>query len=592
MKNYFYKVRLLLTNKQIKQLIILLLLILIGVLFEMIGIGLIIPIIVAILDPKFLDKYPEIGSVIEKIIEPTYENIIIYGMLTLLLFYLVKTAYLVYLSYRQGVVIYNIKEEISRRLFVGYMYMPYPFYIAYNSAQLIRNLTTEVGFFTVVLRAGSTLIVDGMVLIGVAAILLYIEPLGTLIVSIIIGGSAIVFQYITKGSLLKYGELRQYHEGKRLQRIQQGISSVKDVRILSREKEFIDSFNNSNVTGIRAERFQFILASIPRLWLEFVVIIGLAVLLFVLLLNESGADSITLILGVYAIAIFRLLPSVNRLLAAVQQLRYCRPSVNVIAKEISLIKHKEAVLNKKQDVVSKTQRINLEKRISICDLTFFHNGAKKPVLDNINISITRGHCIGIVGGSGAGKSTLIDVILGLLTPTDGYIRIDGVDIHNNLNEWQQKIGYVSQHIYLTDDSLCRNIAFGLPESEIDNNAVNQAIDAAQLREVIDGLPKGMETLVGEHGVRLSGGQRQRVGVARALYHNPEVLIFDEATSALDHDTESEIMQTIKSLHGDKTIIIISHRENTLLDCNYIYRMECGKIIDKGSYKEVIEQIKK
>ena len=588
MKDYFYKVRSLLTDIQIKQLAILLLLILIGVLFEMIGIGLIIPIIVSILDPEFLDKYPEIGSVVGEIIEPTYENIIIYGMLSLLLFYLVKTAYLVYLSYRQGVVIYSIKEEVSRRLFVGYMNKPYAFYLAYNSAQLIRNLTTEVGYFSIVLRAGSTLIVDGMVLIGVAIMLLYIEPVGTLIISIIIGVSAIVFQYATKDQLLKYGESRQYHEGRRLQHIQQGISSVKDVRILAREKEFIDQFNSDNVKGIEAERFQFILASIPRLWLEFVVIVGLAALLFVLLLNESSPGSISLILGVYAIAIFRLLPSVNRLLAAVQQLRYCWPSVNVVAKELSLIKHEEIILNKKQNVTNKLQKINLEKRISLCDLIFIHDGAESPTLDNININIAHGHCVGIVGGSGAGKSTLIDVMLGLLTPTDGHIRIDGVDIQDNLKEWQQKIGYVSQHIYLTDDSLRRNIAFGLTDTKIDNIAIDKAVDAAQLRQLIDELPEGMETLVGEHGVRLSGGQRQRIGIARALYHNPEVLILDEATSALDHSTESEIMQTIKALHGNKTIVIISHRESTLLDCDYIYRIEHGKIVNEGDYKEVIE----
>jgi len=588
MQDYFYKIISLLTDIQKKQLIILLLLILIGVLLEMVGIGLIIPILVSIIDPQFLDKYPEIRGVIGKIIEPTYENIIIYGMLSLLLFYLVKTAYLVYLSYRQGVVIYSIKEEVSRRLFVGYMNKPYPFYLAYNSAQLIRNLTTEVSYFTVILRAGSTLIVDGMILIGVATILLYIEPIGTLIISIIIGISAIAFQYATKNQLLKHGKSRQYHDGRRLQHIQQGISSVKDVRILAREKEFIDRFNNDNTKGIGAERFQFILASIPRLWLEFVVVVGLAALLLVLLSNQSSSNSISLILGVYAIAIFRLLPSVNRLLAAVQQLRYCWPSVNVLTKELSLIKHEEIILNKKQDVARKIQRITLEERISICDLTFIHNGAENPTLDNVSMNIAQGHCIGIIGGSGAGKSTLIDALLGLLIPTDGFIRIDGIDMYDNLKGWQQKIGYVSQHIYLTDDSLRRNIAFGLSDSKIDNEAINKAVDAAQLREVIDELPEGIETLVGERGVRLSGGQRQRIGIARALYHDPEVIILDEATSALDHSTESEIMKTIKLLHGNKTIVIVSHRESTLLDCDYIYRLEHGKVVNEGNYKKVIE----
>lgn len=579
MKDFYHIFKVLLTHSQKKNLAFLLVLILIGTLFELAGIGLIIPVILVIMDSDFITKYPQVEVLVSHIFEPTYNNVVFFSILSLLMFYFLKTLFLSYMAYKQGMILYNIKQEVGRRLFTGYMFKPYSFYLIHNSAELIRNLTTEVANLGVVLRAGLVVFVDGVIIASVGILLIFIEPLGTISIFLVLSFATLFFQWLTKDKLIKYGKSRQYHGGKLIQHIQQGISSVKDVKILGREKEFIDWYNNHNSKGVKAERFQYILASMPRLFLEMVVVIGLVLLVVILLLGEKSATAISLVLGVYAIAIFRILPSVNRVIAAIQQLRFCFPSVSVVVNELSSISNDDEIAQKKQDSLIQ----NLNKEIIINNLSFKHSSSNDFILKDINLVIKSGTFVGLVGGSGAGKSTIVDIILGLLEPFSGNILVDGNDIHQNLNDWQRGIGYVSQHIYLTDDSIRRNIAFGVHESDIDNTAINKAIDAAQLREVINNLPDNVETVIGEHGVRFSGGQRQRIGIARALYHNPNVLIFDEATSALDQDTESEVMKTIESLHGHKTIILVSHNHKTLSNCDKIYQIENGKIIN---YKKI------
>ena len=234
--------------------------------------------------------------------------------------------------------------------------------------------------------------------------------------------------------------------------------------------------------------------------------------------------------------------------------------------------------------------IVLNNNLNVNNLFFKHQDATAHILEEINFTVKKGSSLGIVGGSGAGKSTLIDIIMGLLDPTTGEVFVDDKNIHDNLHGWQKNIGYVAQTIHLTDDSIRKNIAFGVPESDIDDLKVQSVIEAAQLKNVIEELPKKYETFIGEQGIRLSGGQRQRIGIARALYHDPSVLIFDEATSALDHLTESEVMETINRLHGTKTILMVSHRINTLSKCDYVIRIEKGKIIDKGSFEEIVNKL--
>lgn len=589
MKRLFHLIDVLLTSQQKKKLILLLAMVLAGAVLELLGLGLIIPLMVAIIDPAFTENYPAILPLVGYFTEPTYENIVLLAICILVIFYFLKTGYLVLLAYRQGVVLYGIKEEIGRRLFTGYMHSPYVFYLTRNTAQLIRNITAEIDNLGTVSRAVTTLIVEGIVSLAVLFLLVYIEPAGTLMIALVLLLASYIFQHFTKGPLNKFGKSRQFHNGLRLQYLQQGFSGVKDVKVLGRESVFIDLFNAQNKAGTAAERFQYTLASMPRLYLELVVLLGLVALVLVRMIGGLNNEPIALVLGIYAVSIFRLLPSINRMIAGAQQIRFCLPSVLVIADELA--SHSEG--NRPPEKYGKTSTLipNLSGRIGVKNLSFKHVGSDKYILRGVTLNIKVGELVGIVGESGAGKSTLIDLMLGLLDPTEGSIGIDGVDIVGDVRGWQQQVGYVPQHIYLTDDSVRKNIAFGISEENINDAEVSRAVNAAQLDGLVHEMPGKLETVIGEHGMRLSGGQRQRIGIARALYHNPNVLILDEATSALDEETESEIMSTIESLHGQKTIIIVTHRVKTLSGCDTIYSFTDGKLVGSGSYQELIKSKK-
>jgi ABC-type multidrug transport system fused ATPase/permease subunit len=274
-------------------------------------------------------------------------------------------------------------------------------------------------------------------------------------------------------------------------------------------------------------------------------------------------------LGLFSVAAFRLMPSVNRVLGAVQSIRFALPAITTLHEELSLTA---------PEPVRKDATVVFETQIELAGVSFRYPGATTPALENLSIRIRKGESVGFVGPSGSGKSTLVDVVLGLLTPSVGQVNVDGHDIQDDLRGWQDQIGYVPQSIYLTDDTLRRNVAFGLAPEQINNTAVERAIKAAQLDEFVATLSEGWETVVGERGVRLSGGQRQRIGIARALYHDPAVLVLDEATSALDGDTERGVMRAITALQGQKTILIVAHRLSTVEHCDRLYHLELGQIV--------------
>lgn len=320
------------------------------------------------------------------------------------------------------------------------------------------------------------------------------------------------------------------------------------------------------------------LTDLPRLWLELLAVAGLVALVLVLLVQGKPPTTLLPILGVFAAAAFRIMPSANRILGALQNLRYSLPAIDKLYQEILLLNNTAS--NESNDTMLFQNMLTLEQ------VTYRYENAEHRALNGVSLNIKWGTAVGFIGTSGAGKSTLVDVILGLLTPASGRVLVDNVDIQSNLRGWQNQIGYVPQSIFLTDDSLRRNIAFGLSDDLIDDEAVLRAIKAAQLEAFVGGLSEGVNTLVGERGVRLSGGQRQRIGIARALYHDPGVLVLDEATSSLDMATEKSVMEAINALHGEKTLIIIAHRLSTVANCDWIYKMEQGCVIDAGSFEKL------
>jgi len=322
--------------------------------------------------------------------------------------------------------------------------------------------------------------------------------------------------------------------------------------------------------------------ALPRFGLEILTIAGLGVLVVTMVGSGRELDSILPVLGLFGAAAFRLLPAVNRLVGSLQLITLNRPLVEDLYRDLAL----PTKLNESLSRID-----NFTETIDLDEISFSYKNAPKPALHGVSLTVRRGEAVGLVGPSGSGKSTLVDVLLGLLAPQSGGVRVDGKDIQDDLRAWQNQIGYVPQSIFLIDDSLRNNVAFGIPKSKIDEQAVRDAIRSAQLEEFVATLPNGLDTVVGERGVRLSGGQRQRIGIARALYHNPSVLVLDEATSSLDTETEHGVMQAVQALQGDKTVIIVAHRLSTVEYCDRLYRLEDSRIVDEGSFEEVINRAK-
>ena len=460
------------------------------------------------------------------------------------------------------------------------MRQPYVFHLQRNSAQLIRNVTEEVFYLILSIAAFLSLISEFLIIVGIGGMLFIVEPLGliSIIFTVTLFGS--LFYVLTRGRTLELGEQRQFHEFQVLKHLQQGIGGFKDATLLGREENFIKQYVNHSSASARVGVIYGVLMALPRHMFELLAVTVLSIFIFVLLfVLHKDADVIIPSLGVFVMAAFKIMPSANKIIGSVQSLRYGLPVIDRIYDDM-LLSIQES--SHKEDIQKK-----LTNNIHIRDVDFQYSESSDSAIHAVNININDGSVVGFIGPSGAGKSTLINVILGLLKPDKGQVLVNGVDIQNNMRSWQNRIGYVPQSIYLTDDTLKNNVAFGIPEGEIDIQLVNDAISQSQLKEFVRDLPQGIETMVGENGVRLSGGQRQRIGIARALYHHPSVLVLDEATSALDSITESEVMDTIESLHGNKTIIIIAHRLSTLKNCDCIYKLKNGTITDKGNLNRMV-----
>ena len=569
------KVWSLLTPGQQRTALVLLFLMFIGMALETLGIGLVIPALALLTQRDFVSNYPALQPALQALGNPSQQNLVIGGMLILVGVYLIKALFLAFLVWRQTRFAFGVQVQLSQRLFTVYLRQPYTFHLQRNSAQLIRNVINEVGLFTFNgILPGMMLLTESLVLLGLCSLLLVVEPLGALIAVSVLGTAAWGFHRLTRGRIARWGEARQHHEGLRIQHLQQGLGGAKDVKLLGRETDFLEQYRVHNAQSARVGRLQATLQQLPRLWLELLAVSGLAILVISMLAQGRALEAVLPTLGLFAAAAFRLMPSVNRVLGAVQSLRYGLPVIDTLHEELKLAAPEPAAQNNNGVPAFQTE-------IRLTDIRYTYPSAATPALNGLSISIQKGEPVGFIGASGAGKSTLVDILLGLLTPDTGEVRVDDADIQAHLRNWQDQIGYVPQSIYLTDDTLRRNVAFGLPNEQIDDAAVQRAIQAAQLEEFVNSLPQGLETLVGERGIRLSGGQRQRVGIARALYHDPAVLVLDEATSSLDTATERGVMQAVRALHGTKTILIVAHRLSTVENCDRIYRLEQGRVVEAG-----------
>ncbi len=536
--------------------------------FEMVGIGLFIPIILAVLDPEFLSEFPEITSFLFQELKISPDNLLFVSLFTLVSFYLLKTAFMIFLAFKSGRFIFSIRKKVSEALYKSYLYSSYAFILQRNSSDIIRNINNDIGYFTSGLRSLVVILVESILLLGIFLVLIAIEPLGIAAIAPFLALTFLLIRYLTKDRLLSYGNTRQTYDGKRILHLQHTVGSIKDIKMTSKEPEFLEEFYQLNSPGIDAEKKQFIISQLPRLFLEAGIIfcVGSLVLFLLYLLNRTP-EAVALTLGILAVAIFRMLPSVNRILTAAQQLRYTIPSFNILANEMD--KSKETHI--KENISSKNY-LDFNKEISIKGLTFKYPETDTNVLENINLKIPKYSLVGLVGESGTGKSTFVNLLLGLLSPSEGKILVDGEDVQTNLSNWQKKIGYVQQKTFLLDASLKVNISLNFTDQNLDEEQIKLSIRDSQLENFLSSLPEGLETILGEGGSKLSGGQQQRIGIARALYRNTDILVLDESTSNLDSETEKRFMDSVLKMKGKKTIILISHRPTILNSCDFLYEI--------------------
>ena len=553
----------LLTSSQQKEFLFFIFLFLLVMIFEMLGIGLVIPIInilsqdnVNFLNHGFLAEFN-----FEKFSKTEMISI---SMISLFLVYSLKTIFLTFVSFKQNRFIAEIRHKLSERLFKIYLGKPYDFHMQTNSAQLIRNVN-DVEYFIQVMIALLILITETIVVFGVGTLLLFYEPVGAISSIIVLGLVGFIFHKTIKKKVNRWGEERQTHDGSRIMHLQQGFGAIKDIKILGRENKFVNEFSIHNKASAFIQGKQLFVLSLPRYWFELLTIIGIILLVMVMVNQNKDLSLFVPTLGLFAAAAFRLMPSITRIINCNQDIRFGLPAVYTLADEINLSK-KNNLIDKKNDKIIVNNSIELKK------IYYTYPKSSKTILNEINLTVKCGTSIGLVGESGIGKTTLINIILGLLSPVKGQILADGKNIHDGIRSWQNQIGYVPQNIYLNDDSIEQNIAFGIPENEIDNNAINNAINKAQLSNFINTLENGSKTKVGECGERISGGQRQRIGIARALYKNPKIIVLDESTNSLDSNTEQAIINEVNFLKGKKTIIMIAHRLSTLSSCEKIYKL--------------------
>ena len=492
--------------------------------------------------------------------------------------YVVKN---VYLTFEQNAILsfsYRTRMNLATRLLTTYMNEPYTFHLSKNIAEMQRCLQTDTSQIMSLINSCLQLAVEFVTCLALGVYLFHTSHSITVLIGLLLGLCVFIFFIISKKVSSKLGRQNEFYNAKLFQWINQSLGGIKEVKILQREKYFIDSYRTNYKKVIWGARVNELLAAVPKYIVETVAIVGLVLAIIVKLLFGHGAlETFVPQMAVFAVAAFRLLPSVGKINAYVNNVMYTKASLDMIYQDLCEIEKNKPI---EVEWEGKTENWKFMKGVFAEHITYHYPDSDTEVLHDITLEIPKGKTVALIGPSGAGKTTLADIILGLLPPVSGVVRMDDKNIYENLRSWRQKLGYIPQSIYLSDDTIRNNVAFGIYEDQIDDDAIWKALEKAQLKDFVQGLEKGLDTYVGDRGVRLSGGQRQRIGIARALYHDPEILVLDEATSALDSSTEQAVMESIESLQGLKTMVIIAHRLTTIKNADLIYEVVEGKVIQR------------
>ena len=582
MKDILNKLDYIFDRKQKRQMFILLIAIFIGAMLELVGVSLIMPLIQLISKPEVVETNPVLATIYGTLHMKSVTDFFIFLVMIIIVMYFVKNIYLTVMYYCQYSFIYKNQLKCAGRLIDCYLKKPYTYHLDHNTSDMIRNIMLDTDRLFQLILSVLNVSSEGLLSMLLIAYLLINDP----VMSIAVAGILVVcmgsFRVLTKKRVHAYGQQNQKYDGKMHQAINQALGAVKDIKILHREKYFVNAFISCGEKKMTALINTNFFGTVPKYLIESVCVASILLVLVFKLQNGTSLDSILPKLAAFAVAAFKLLPSVGKISNYMNGITFLKPSIDLIYHDL---KETEDMIGVEiEDKAPLTDINEKAEKISVEHISYSYPGFEETVLNDVSFDIPLGTSIGLIGPSGAGKSTMADVILGILFPKQGRIMYGNMNVHENPLRWAERLAYIPQAIYLADESIRCNVAFGIESDKIDEEAVWNALEEAQLADFVRSLPDGLDTEVGERGVRLSGGQRQRIGIARALYGNPEILVLDEATSALDNDTEKAVMDAIERLHGKKTLLIIAHRLTTIKNCEYIFRVEKGKLnlVDKAT----------
>ena len=565
----FKKFWTILDEKQRRRFLYIIPLLLFGTLLEIMSLGMVIPLITAIISPEqinlnILNLYFEFSNFF-------LENVILFIIGLVLIIFILKNFYLIFLYSQFIKFATSLEASVSNSIYTKYLHQPYIFFIKNKSSKLISNLTAETRLFT----NGYTIpifffIVELLVVVSILILILFLSSKSLLTLIFFMGISGLILSTLLRKNVKKWGEIRSDNDNFKVSYLQQGIGSIKQTLMQSNQSLFINNFKKHIDSNADVTNKAFIVSQLPRILYEILGIIALLCFITILVISGKLNTGSLIELGFYVAVAYRVVPSLNKILVSYQQLKFSDVVLEILSKELKLETKSQNNLDK---------NIFFNESITVSNLSFYYPKSKTKTLNNLHLEIKKGDFIGIKGESGSGKTTLLDTIIGLLEPHSGSIKVDNVDINENIINWRSKIGYVPQSTLLIDDTIKNNIIFGTNGLDVDDKKIYEVIKLTKLDKLIKNLPLGINAQVGQNGSNLSGGERQRIGIARALYLNPEILAMDEPTSSLDTKIENEIIDSINNLIGKKTIIVVSHRESLISRCDKIFKITDGRLIN-------------
>lgn len=558
----------------------------VGGFLEMLSVSLIMPFMTAVLEPDKIMNNDIVKWICNLFGIQISRTFLVFLAMAMALIYILKNVYLLFQMTSQNRFVYNNMFYTQRKILHSYLRRPYEFFLSLQSGEVIRVVSNDTTMAFNLLTTLLTLFSETVVSVVLVETIFYFAPGVTLGVAAIIGVMILIIQFIVRPILAKQGVKNRKSYTDMQQWLLQSVQGIKEIKIGKKEAFFEDNFAKAGNIYVKTSYKDTTLGLIPRFMIEAVSMAAFFLVVAVMLYKGAELEAIVPMLSVVAMAAIRLLPSANRISQALAQIAFREPALDKLIENLSELSgfSEEQLVGDNSEHFEKLNSgrhdndKDFSKVIELKDITYKYPTGVKNVLEHADMVIHRGEAIGIVGVTGAGKTTVVDILLGLLRPVNGQVFIDGTDIRLDMDNWLRQVGYIPQNVFMLEGTIRQNVAFGVADDEIDDNSVILALKDAALYDFIKELPDGINTEIGERGVRLSGGQKQRIGIARALYERPEIIVFDEATSALDNETESIIMNSINSLHGKITMVIIAHRLTTIENCDVVYRVEDGKIV--------------